>query len=83
MKDRQCLVVTKSYSSESICHWIMNLVTPASNNFMKALSFIDILKNIHTFRTNSEFKNLTMEIDKFKKIAMEIMNATKLYNINC
>ncbi|EKN41727.1 hypothetical protein CFSAN001627_11363, partial [Clostridium botulinum CFSAN001627] len=35
------------------------------------------------FGTNSEFKNLTMEIDKFKKIAMEIMNATKLYNINC
>lgn len=61
----------------------MNLVTPASNNFIKALSFIDILKNIHTFETNSEFKNLTMEIDKFKKIAMEIMNATKLYNIDC
>nr|WP_025774404.1 hypothetical protein [Clostridium botulinum] len=77
------LVVTKSYSPESICYWIMNLVTPASNNFMKALSFIDILKNIHIFGTNSEFKNLTMEIDKFKKIAMEIMNATKLYNINC
>ncbi|MHB9921974.1 hypothetical protein CF091_00255 [Clostridium botulinum] len=83
MEDRQCLVVTKSYSPESICYWIMNLVTPASNNFMKALSFIDILKNIHIFGTNSEFKNLTMEIDKFKKIAMEIMNATKLYNINC
>ncbi|ACA45981.1 spermidine/putrescine ABC transporter ATP-binding protein [Clostridium botulinum] len=79
----ECLVVTKSYSPESICYWTMNLVTPASNNFMKALSFIDILKNTHTFETNSQFKNLTMEMDKFKKAAMEIMNAAKLYNINC
>lgn len=50
---------------------------------MKALSFIEILKNTHTFETNSQFKNLTMEMNKFKKAAMEIMNAAKLYNINC
>ncbi|MBO0576390.1 hypothetical protein EXQ42_16900 [Clostridium botulinum] len=79
----ECLVVTKSYSSESICYWTINLLIPAFNNFMKALSFIDILKNTHTFETNSQFKNLTMEMDEFKKAAMEIMNAAKLYNINC
>ncbi|MCR1973516.1 hypothetical protein NSA52_05130 [Clostridium sporogenes] len=53
------------------------------SNFMKALSFIDILRNTHTFETNSQFKDLTMEMDKFKKAAMEIMNTAKLYNINC
>ncbi|KEI97300.1 hypothetical protein N494_13665 [Clostridium botulinum A2B7 92] len=47
-------------------------------NFSKQ---IIIIENIINELLKDDSLNKNMEIDKFKKIAMEIMNATKLYNL--
>lgn len=79
----ECLVGTKYYTAESICYWLNNLVTPASQHFMEALKHFERLKANPNIMSISEFRRLIEEIDEFKKISMEIMRTTKLYNLHC
>lgn len=79
----EALVFTKSYSPQSICYWLNNLVYPASKHFMEALKYFDKIKLPSTEIHNSEFHKLIGIINEFKKVSNKIMENIKLYNLTC
>lgn len=79
----EALVLTRCYSEKSLCYWKNKLVMPASDNFMKALDYLDKLKSDSELSCNPVFKALIFESKGFMKVAMEIMELIKRYNLPC
>lgn len=79
----EALVLTKCYSVKSLCYWKEELVMPASENFMKALEYLDKLKTDSELSSNPVFKVLIRESEGFMKVSMEIMELIKRYNLPC
>lgn len=79
----EALVLTKCYCIKSLCYWKNMLVMPAYNNIMTALGYLDKLKSDSELSDNPTFKALLVEIEQLKRIAMEIMNTIKCYELPC
>lgn len=79
----EALVLTKCYSVKSLCYWKNMLVMPASNNFMTALGNLERLESDNELSSNPTFKVLLIEVEGFKKVAMEIMETIKCYDLPC
>ncbi len=79
----ESLVLTKCYSVNSLCYWKNQLVMPAYNNITFGLKSLDMLKSINVIQSNPTYQQLLVEVDSLKKVALEIMNTIKLYNLPC
>lgn len=79
----ESLVLTKCYSVKSLCYWKDILVMPASDNIMSALGYLDELQSNCWLSNNMTFKALIVETKELKRVAMEIMNMIKEYELPC
>lgn len=79
----ESLVLTKCYSTKSLCYWKDMLVMPASEHIMEALGYLDKLQYNCWLSNNMTFKALIVETLELKRVAMEIMDLIKSYELSC
>lgn len=79
----ESLVMTKCYFISSLCYWKNMLVMPAYNNLMLAFKHLEELKSDADISANLIFKELINETEGLKRVAMEIMDTMKYYNLPC
>lgn len=79
----ESLVLMRCYSIKGLCYWKNELVMPAYENLTEALKLLDELKLDDEIACNPIFKILICETEELKKIAMEIMDTIKYYNLPC
>lgn len=70
------LVISKCYSSQSLCYWYEELVAPAIDSLLNAFSIIDIYPSL-----NKELLYLHEEFIKMMEITNEIDDLISKYNL--
>ncbi|WP_291564381.1 MULTISPECIES: hypothetical protein [unclassified Clostridium] len=77
----EALVFTKAYNEMSLCYWINNLQTPATNHFAEAFSSLDRVSR--SFLSDDDFRDLIIEVGALKQIQMKLIETIRMYNLNC
>ena len=56
---------------------------PASDHIMESLGYLDKLQYNYWLSNNMTFKALIVETKELKRVAMEIMDLIKSYELSC
>lgn len=75
----ECLVLTKCYSVQSLCRWKNELFMPSYHCFCQAVNALSQVR----VPCNPMFTKLLCEAEEVKKVYMQIMQTTQLYNLPC
>ena len=72
------LVITKCYSSQSLCYWYEELVSPAFESFLNSFSIIDLYPSLY-----KDLLYLHEEFTKMIEFTNEINELISKYNLCC